>query len=407
MKHRYNQICRNEADEYDTEGLESRMAKFINEQESQPVSEPEPEQSSSEPPVSSESGSQPDSDDEEFPVIGGSTESPEPKADEAAEGKLDEAEFDRETEEQLKGMDEKQGNKWKQLRQSVKEARQQALEAQERLRSAPVPEEIRQELETLRKIKEEADGLRQRNEELMRKSDDLMVRESEEFLSRVTHPSREIEQAATLLAESAELEPDAIFNIILEQDPIKQDRMIEQMEHRLGRRGASRLERLADDYKAVLSARDQLLADAPKTLATDRQRREEALREEQQRVAGEFRDNARSAFDRFSARVPGFTDSSGQLTDMAQSVRNRVVALDPGQLRPEDLGYMAFAAEALPSLRKALVQLQKENQALKAGRPQGSPMGSSPVSSRESRDEGEPHGLMEAMRGKQFTFSGT
>ena len=337
-------------------------------------------------------------EEEEFPVLGQpvTPTAPEP---------FDEVKFDAETAEEVKGMDVSQTTRWKLLKSKVKESEKAAAAARTALATAPVPAAVQTELETLRPIALEVEALRQRNQELLLANDQTAVREQPEFIAAVTKPIGEMTAILNTIATGSGLDPADLCAVVEEADIAKQDKMLDALQVTLGSRMVSRLERLSDDYKAILVKEAELLAEAPKTLARSAVARQQAQQAEAALRVGAFKAAVGETFTAYAARVPGFTDSSGAMTDLAISVRAKTEALDVASLAPSDLGFMAFCANSFPEARRALVALQKENALLRAGKPLPKPLGGNSSPPPAAPETGEPQGLAERMAGMEFTFS--
>jgi len=409
---------RAEKGEFDTEGLSSRMNKFFDNSEettqTEETKEPEveltkqteetqPEKLEIKLEPKKESEEQDEEEDEEFPELGKTKE--ESKEDDKEPSDFDEEKFDKETDDEIKGMDAKAGEKWKQLKAQVKQAKQEALEAKKLIEQGKPNPEIEKELVDLRTKAAEAEGLRKRNEELLRVNDRVAVEESDEYISKVKEPFVEMEKILEGLATNAKIPADVLYDIVTEQDIAKQDQMLEDLEDKVSGRMASRVSRIADDYKAVLSVKKQMLENASKTLEAARIAKHEATIKEKEQTLKAFKISSEEAFSKYAAKVPSFTDSSGNLTDIAKDIMSKTAAIDPSTLSTNDLAYMAFTANSFPEARKEIVKLQKENKLLKiaAGQGSGKTISGSPGSAKH--DEEEPIGLFEAMKNKEFSFS--
>lgn len=390
---------RKENEEFDSEGLESRMSKFFSDPpDDSPNAPVDPIGAPVSPPEKEEEIIIDEIEDEEFHEIGKKKEEVKP-----TDSDFDESKFDKETEDEVKGMDAKAGEKWKQLKAQVKQAKLEALEAKKASQTAKPAPEIEQELETLRAKAAEAEALRQRNEELLRVNDRVAVEESTEYRSKVTEPFIEMEKILVSLAENAKIDEKALFDIVTEHDVIKQDLMLEKLEKAGHSRLANRISRIADDYKAVNQVKAQMLENATKTLEASRiaQREAEVRTKEQTKTA--FKVSSEKSFEAYAAKIPSFVDSNGQLTDLAKSAMAKASAIDPTTLDSSDLGYMAFCATSFPEARKEIVKLQAEIKMLKAGKT--GPTISSGKAGHKAEPIEDSKGLIEAMAGKEFTFA--
>ncbi len=176
MKPRYCQFLRQEANgedpNYEAEGLSAKLAEFraANPPEDQAVfggAEDPPDET---PPPKEEPPA--DEEDIAFPEIG-----VKPVAAEAKP--FDEAAFDAETEAEVKALDPKQAGAWKQVKERMKAAEKKAAELEAKTTAAAPAPEVAAELARLKALEVEAEGLRQRNQELLRANDETSVRESD------------------------------------------------------------------------------------------------------------------------------------------------------------------------------------------------------------------------------------
>lgn len=359
--------------------------------EPKPKDDPKPDPKPEEKPAEDE--------DEEFPEIGG-----KPKTDDKPDGELDEAAFDAETESFAKKMPADAMAKFKELRAELKSIKKQGA-------PTDIPAEAKQKLDDYDRLKEEAEGLRQRNEAMMKRADVQSVMESPDYVERVAKPVEAMENVVASMAEIAKIDPNDLFRIIMETDIGKQDAAIEALTGKLGVRGVNRLAKFADDWKEINSTKADLLKDAGKTLQASRERTELEAAEEQKAFTGRFQGATRESFKSYAQRVPGFTDSSGNLTETAKAAQAKAVSVDVHTLSEGDLAYMTFTTQAFPALRRELVRLQAENATLVAGGGTGALGGKAPTDAKADkpgdgvREDGKPKGLAERMQGQTFSFT--
>lgn len=335
-------------------------------------------------------------EDEEFPEIG--TSESKKEADE--ESDFDEKKFDEETEASSKDMPEVAKKKFKELRSELKQFRQASPAAATEV----IPEAVQAELTQLREQAEELKGLRQAHNELLSQNDEQAVLHSKAYQDQVQKPVDEITATVKMIAEAADMEPQVLYDALLEKDVVKQDRLLDGLKGKLTDRSYARIVRFADDYKALEVKAGELMQNARDTINADRERERQELDRAKQARAGAYQSEVRSSFEAYASRVPGLVDSSGQLTETAKDLQAKSVAIDLDTLTEGDLGFMAFAAKAFPVLRKAYVNVMAENRALKAGK---SSSKGSPVTTNQQADEEDhdnPQGLSDRMRGKEFTF---
>jgi hypothetical protein len=401
-----NEETNQEEDQFDNEGLESRLAKFTSgqlekeEPKSDPVKEDEEEEEVEivATPKKEESDEEEQVEDEDFPQLGKKKEAPKESSDD----------LDKETEEEIKGMDANAAHKWKTLKSSLKQAKLEAeaakREAEEIKAGSKVSPEIELELTELRQKAAEAEALRKRNEELLKANDRVAVEESEEYQVKVKAPFSEMEKALKSLADHAKIPVDSLIDIITEEDIAKQDELIEELEGKVGARMAGRVGRIADDYKAVSDTKAKLLENAKQTLEQSRIAKAAAERQEKEQSLKAYRISTEESFKTYASRIPSFVDSTGNLTDIAKDIMEKTASLDPSTLDSSDLGYMAFCANSFPEARKTIVKLQGEIKMLKASKGDTKPIGGSP-SGRQNDIEDPEMGLSNRMKGVEFTFS--
>jgi hypothetical protein len=387
---------------YESEGLSAKLAEFRAANPPESFEEaPEPVAAET-PPATPAAAVAATTDDEEpeieFPEIGVKPTEPDAKP-------FDEAAFDKETEDEIKGLDPKQTGAWKKIKERVKAAEKKAAELSSAAPAKPAPE-VEAELARLKTLEQEAEGLRQRNQELLRANDQTAMRESDEFKKAVTAPLDEMANIIRTMAEASEIDPSTLAAIIEETDIGKQDKMIDALGSKLSPRALNRVERLADDFKAITHKERELLAEAGTKLEAQRIARQAAEKEEQGRRVTAFKAAVTDAFKTYAAAVPGFTDSSGALTDLGEAILAKTSTVDINNLGPDDLGYLAYTANALPEMRRELVKLRTENSILKGSKPRSDvAAGAAPSTPREDPDleeDGMPQGLMARMKGVKF-----
>lgn len=411
MNTHYMNRLMQEADEFDSEGLDSRLEKFLGgsldgiDPSENVTSEPERKSSLD---VNADLNDDDDDDDdpenaptpeleeeEEFPTLGkGEKADPVDEKDAA----FDESKFNAETEEEVKGMDKKAGEKWKLLKNELRDLKKKDGQA------AVNGPETERELADLREKVAEVEALRKRNGELLKVNDRILVEESDEYISQVRKPLADMEEVLIGIAELAKIEPKDVFSIVTESSIAAQDAMLEKLEGVVSPRAANRISMMAEDYRKINSLKREMLSDAQKTLEQSKISGARRLEEDITRKANAFKESSKEAFRKYASRVPSFTDSSGNLTEIAKSIMDKTSTIDPSTLDSSDLGYMSFCTNAFPEARKAIVKLQKEVQMLKIAK------------GGQSRGiEGSPHspapeginpeaGLSERMKGIDFTF---
>ena len=425
MKYRmHNTFLRNEANgeepNYEAEGLHAKLAEFraardaeLSEADDGSRDDGSADDEGNESVSASTSGDEgskgdddegKEADDFEFPEIGSQKKEAEKEPD------FDEAAFDAETEREVEGLDPKRADAWKKLKSQVKQAKLKEREAAELISNAKPAPEVEAKLARLTELEQEAEALRQRNRELLQANDQTAVRESEEFIAAVSEPLDSMAGAIKAMAQSAEMDAATLAAVIEEPDIAKQDKMLDALASKFSPRALNRIERMADDYKAIMAKEKELLADAGKSIERQRLERQQAERDEQARRTAVFQASVEDSFKNYASQVPGFTDSNGALTDLGKAAMAKIKTnVDISTLSPSDLGYLAFTSRAITEMRRELVKAREEISILRGSRKKAGDIGDgAPPKTERGADEdlhedGMPMGLIDRMKGVKFS----
>ncbi len=286
------------------------------------------------------------------------------KADEKKDEKPDEKKddpdafnadkFDAETAKLSEGITDKKANeKFVELRGELKSMKQQLV-------SKSAAPEVMAELETLRVKASEADGLRQRLDEVSSISAKVKLEQSDKYDAEITKPAARIFAAADEIATTYELDPSAIRAIIKEKDRKKQDELIEANLEKLSGFNKSEVYRLAHDFRGLLDHRKSLLDNAEDELKKAEVKRvadEKKLIEDHRTTVQTLQ---RSIWDKYKDKVPGFVDDDGAPTDTFKTLMARAVSIDFVTSTPRDQAYAAFSGVVLPHLMKENARLKRE-----------------------------------------------
>lgn len=263
---------------------------------------------------------------------------------------FDEKAFDAETEEQVKGMDAKAGEKFKALKSELKALKQEQS-------AKTVPEETAKELEDLRLRVQEADGLKARLEEVTSKSAKLQVESSKEYEESILKPLESMFAKADEIAAAYEIDPVAIRAIIKERSEAKRDAMVEEFLEKVPAYNQGRIINFSDEFGKLLDRREDMLSKADETIsrneaaAIDSQKK---LLDEQRRVTQTIK---KDIFERYRESIPGFTDD-GKETDAYKSLVAKALSIDFGKARARDQAFAAFAGVTLPHAVEQIRELQ-------------------------------------------------
>lgn len=294
---------------------------------------------------------------------------------------FDESKFDKETEEAIVGMDVKAGDKFKALRAELKEAKKQVV--------SPDIEAKLQELELKAK---EADGLRERLEEVSSQSAKLKVESSDEYLNDIVKPVSDMFQRVDQMAEIYGSDSQAIKAIIQEKDRKVQNQLISEHLGDFSDLDRSEVYRMIQDFGGLVAKRSAMLENADKEIERQQvkfiEAEKKALAEQKKAIQVIQKD----IWEKYKEKIPGFI-KDGSETDEYRKLMSKSLSIDFSQAKARDQAYAAFAGVAFPhvvnelnAVKKRLANYEKSDQkSLK-----GSPSPSSSISQTPSsqKDEG-------------------
>lgn len=318
---------------------------------------------------------------------------PEPAKEPAKEGDFDEAAFDRQTEEEVKGMDAKAGEKFKALKAELKAARQTSITP-----------EVKAKLEALELKAQEADGLRLRIDELSNVSAKLKVENDPDYSRQILEPAAEIFAKSDELAAMYSAEPAILREIIKETDRRKQNELIAKHLDEFSDFDRNEIYRMTQDFGQLVSKRGQMMSDAEGNLARMEARRAEEQSRALQEQRSAVQSLQRNIWNKYKEVIPGFTDENGEATSTYSKLMAKSLSLDFSRAKGQDQAFAAFAGMALPHvvqqvaiLKKELAVYRKEDQRSVAGRPLA---GSAVTSSSAEPDEDDD--IISHMRKQRF-----
>lgn len=268
------------------------------------------------------------------------------------EGEFNEDSFDKQTEELAQGMDQKASDKFKQLRQELKEFKQKQKEV-------VVPEDVQTKLQELELKAAEAEGLRQQVEELASVSAKVKVESSKEYKEKVLNPAIEILQEADQIAEAYQIDSEVIQAIIREQDKEIQAKLIQSHLSELNEVEKQDVYRMIYEYKGLGKIRQEMLDKAEEKIS---QIEAQQIAEQQKQIEEEkkaVQSIQANIWDKYKQVIPGFVDENGEPTEEWTKLRNRSLAIDFNKAAGKDKAYAAFAGVALPHVIKELNNAKK------------------------------------------------
>lgn len=269
---------------------------------------------------------------------------PEPVA-----GEFDESAFDKETEDSTVGMEAKAGEKFKALRNELKEAKKQV-----------VSPDIQKKLDELELKVKESEGLRARLDEISGQSARLKVENGERYQREVVEPAAQIFSKADELAAMYETEPAILRAIIKERDRKTQNELI--IEHLKDFSDFDRNEtyRMIQDFGGLVNKRQDLLNNAEAEVQQEQVRQIEAQKKilSEQRTA--VQTIQKDIWNKYKDVIPGFVDETGKNTPEFEKLMGKGLSIDFSTAKAKDQAFAAFSGMALPHAVAKIAELQKQ-----------------------------------------------
>lgn len=278
-----------------------------------------------------------------------STETPVESKEEAKSGEFDEAAFDKQTEEEVKGMEAKAGEKFRALKAELKEAKKTTLTP-----------EIQTKLKELELKTAEVDGLKQRMVELSGESAKLQMENEDEYKDLVVKPAATLFSKADELSEAVGIDPQILRSIIRERDLPTQEGMLEEHFGSKSLLIQSKVAAMAEGFNALLSKREEMLSNAEARIEKNRLARIESEKKilNDQRVA--VQSIQKSMWEEHKELIPGFVDEDGEETEIYKKMVSRGLAIDFGKARAKDQARAALSGTVLPYALKQIRELQNQ-----------------------------------------------
>lgn len=303
---------------------------------------------------------------------------------------FDESAFDKETAAIVKSLEEKghPGDVYKDLRQKLKDAQKQ-------LETKQVPEDVQEQLETLKAKAEEADALRERLEEVSSVSAKVRVEASDAFRKEVLAPAQDILLATKELAESYGIDQDSLNALIVEKDRKVRNQLIESHLSDFSEMDRQDVYSMIRKYGEIETKRSEMLQNAEAELAAKKAEREESSTKEAEERKKQFRTIQDSVWGKYSEKIPGALDETGNLSKEFASLKKKALLINPSAYDARDEAYTAFTGTVFPELVKRLIKQDRKIKELEAaeenetrGKPKATPAtGAKPAKGSGKSDE--------------------
>ena len=326
--------------------------------------------------------------DLELPGLPGAEVTPAPVASEA----FDESAFDAATTAMLASLEEKghPGDVYKDLRAKLKDFEKNgSVDPAQAARIA----ELEAENTTLSASAAEVQAMKDRVASVTSRSAVLLLEENSDYQSRVSAPYQEITETVDALSEVKGIPSTEIWAVIKENDPVKRMVGLDALEVKLGEGGgryALQVGNMANDIRKISALDAQMRGDAEAIVAAAKEKELGLSSKDQESRAQAYKVASSESFTRHASKIPGFTDATGNMTDAAKTAMAQTQIVDVSKLESGDLGYMAFAVNALPQALRHVKAMEAEIQDLRVAAGGNRPAisgGKAPSKAPESQDE--------------------
>jgi len=275
------------------------------------------------------------------------SEKPVETKEEVKPGDFDEEAFDKQTEEDVKGMEAKAGEKFRALKAELKEAKKTVITP-----------DVQNKLKELELKAAEVDGLKERMVELSSQSAKLQMENEQVYQDQVVKPAASIFANADKLSETVGLDPSILRTIIRERNLETQEAL---MEEHFGTKSLliqSKVAAMAEGFNNLVSKREEMMADAESRIERSRAERVEADKRllNEQRIAVQTIQKA--LWEEHKELIPGLVDDDGNETEIYKKLVSRGLAIDFGMARAKDQARAALSGTVLPYALKQIRDLQ-------------------------------------------------
>ena len=311
------------------------------------------------------------------------------------DGDFNEKAFDLQTEEEVKGMDAKAGEKFRALKAELKAAKQVTLTP-----------EVQAKLQELELKSSEIDGLKARLADVSSQSAKLKVENEERYQREVVQPAASIFTQADALSERLQLDPQILRQIIKERDPVTQEELMSTHFGEASLVIQSKVLGFSEKFGDLIERREAMLENAESELEQLKTQRIESERKllADQRVS--VQTLQKSLWDKYKEVIPGFVDEEGETPKFRELVA-KGLSIDFSRAKANDMAFAAFAGSALPhamqelaTLKKRLAVYEKEdNRKVRTSSKASASL--QPTMAEDSSDED----FMDAM-GRDYSFNG-
>ena len=263
------------------------------------------------------------------------------------------------------GMTEKAGARWKELKSEVKEWKRKYEEAS----SSQVPPE---ELAKLKTAEAEITTLREKLESYEKEIIGVKLEATEEYQKRVTQPLETVRSTVQDLADTYELDIEALNSAVVEDNRKERVKKLAQLAESMLEPDRLKLYRAAEEFDAIVDTKTSLEENAAETLKRFEVERSENQRRQSVEELRKQKEAADQMWELMTRKLPFLADEA-----TAKAIRAEADTVDFNAADPGLRAYGAYAGAALPRLAKAL--RERENRIAELERQIGAFKGAAPA----------------------------
>jgi hypothetical protein len=240
------------------------------------------------------------------------------------------------------GMTEKAGNRWKELKNEIKELRRKNEEA---TASQVAPEE----LQKLKSAEAEVSALREKLETYEREIIGVKLEATDEYQRQVTLPLDTVRSVVQDLAETYELDIEALNSAVVEGNRRERVKKLAQLAESMLEPDRLKLYRSAEEFDNIVETKAALEENAAETLQRFEVERADAQRKQSVEGLRKQKEAADEMWELMTRKLPFLADEA-----TAKAIRAEADTVDFNSADPGLRAYGAYAGAALPRLAKAL-----------------------------------------------------
>jgi uncharacterized protein YdcH (DUF465 family) len=242
------------------------------------------------------------------------------------------------------GMTEKAGARWKELKSEIKDWKRKYEEAT----TSQVPPE---ELAKLKSAEAEVASLREKLESYEKEITGVKLEATEEYQKRVTQPLDSVRATVEDLADTYELDIEALNSAVVEDDRKVRVKKLAQLAETMLEPDRLKLYRAAEEFDKIVDTKVSLEENAAETLKRFEVERAEQQRRQSVEELRKQKEAADQMWELMTNRLPFLADP-----EVSKAIRAEADTVDFNSADPGLRAYAAYAGAALPRVRKALAQ---------------------------------------------------